>query len=95
MFVPIWALVLIGLVFIVLLSRALRSQPGDHMIERQRRQSPASPVPKAELEALLARPDIARALDEGRTITAIKLVREASGLGLKQSKELVERSRSG
>ena len=35
------------------------------------------------------------ALEQGRTIEAIKIVRERTGLGLKESKELVERHAPG
>lgn len=49
--------------------------------------TPASP----DLHHLLREPDIAEAIAKGKKIKAIKLVRERSGLGLKEAKELVDR----
>ena len=40
---------------------------------------------------MLADPEVAMALAANKKIEAIKLVREKTGLGLKEAKELVER----
>ena len=86
----------IGLI-LLLLFLLMRRGSGD-MIERQRREAsvrarPRIPAPatRADEAALLAEPEIREALDGGHKIEAIKLVRERTGLGLKEAKELVER----
>ena len=90
--VPLWLLSLIVLAFLVLLRLALRGRYGGDMIERQRRAAPPALAPGEEA-AVRARPDVAAALASGSKIEAVKAVREASGLGLKEAKELVERWR--
>lgn len=57
--------------------------------------APSSTTTSAPLDesALMARPDIADALAERRHIAAIRLVREATGLGLKDAKQIVDRYR--
>ena len=92
MYVPLWLLSLIVLAFLVLLRLALRGRYGGDMIERQRRAAPPALAPGEEA-AVRARPDVAAALASGSKIEAVKAVREASGLGLKEAKELVERWR--
>ena len=92
MFVPLWLLGLIALAFLVLLRLAFARRGGVDMIERQRRSAPPAIAPGEEA-ALRAHPEIAAALAAGSKIEAIKAVREASGLGLKESKDLVERWR--
>jgi ribosomal protein L7/L12 len=52
-------------------------------------------MPAADEAALLARPEIAEPLAAGRKLEAIKAVRKASGLGLKEAKELVEKWEAG
>lgn len=47
---------------------------------------------RTDVEAVLAVPEIRRALEKGRKIEAIKLVRERAGLGLKEAKDLVDRA---
>jgi len=91
MFVPLWLIILNVLIVFVLLGKVLRGSGDGDMIEQQRQQAAPAVRPQShEAQQLLARPDIAQALREGRTIQAIKLVREATGMGLKQSKQLVD-----
>ncbi len=85
MFVPLWILIPAALLLLIFLVRALRG--GGDMIERQRR---ATLAPSTEQSAALAQPDIRDAIASGRKIEAIRLVRERTGLGLKESKQLVE-----
>ena len=82
---------------------------GDDMIAQQRRATPppasntpaSTPAPSSttttsaplDESTLMARPDIADALAKRRHIAAIRLVREATGLGLKDSKQIVDRYR--
>ena len=102
MFVPLW---LIGLTLALLALFAVLAfrRGGGDMIERQRRASPAhapTPAPistqvpvSSDLLALLADPEIRAALEAGNKIEAIKRVRERTGLGLKEAKDLVESRR--
>jgi len=87
MFVPLPILVPALLLLLWLLSRALNGRSGD-MIERQRRA--AAPVSPEQLAAALADPEIRAAIDGGRKIEAIKLVRLRLALDLKAAKDLVE-----
>ena len=96
MFVPLWLLVLAGVAFAILAFLAFRPRGGDDMIERQQRDAyrdaaEAPRAPHADDEAVLAVPEIRLALAGGNKIEAIKLVREHTGLGLKEAKELIER----
>ena len=99
MFVPVWLLALAGVAFVVLAWLAFRRRGGGEMIEGQqrdaRRIASHAPPHRAALPpdhaALLAVPEIGAALARGQKIEAIKLVRERSGLGLKEAKDLVER----
>ena len=106
MFVPLWLIGVAAAMFVLLLLLALRRGSGD-MIERQRRDArriaadtPLRPVhapthhvaAQPDEAAVLARPEINAALVGGNKLEAIKLVREATGLGLKEAKELVERN---
>jgi ribosomal protein L7/L12 len=88
MFVPLWLIGFTALAFLVLLRLAFRRR-GAEMIETQRLASPR-PISHNEQE-LLATPEIRAAINAGHKIAAIKLIREQSGLGLKEAKELVER----
>ena len=105
MFVPLWLIGVTVALLVVLTLLALRRGSGD-MIERQRRDArriashtphrpahaPTHHVAAAPNEAaVLARPEINAALVGGNKLEAIKRVREATGLGLKEAKELVER----
>lgn len=101
-FILLAAVALFGLIAFAVIVR--RNSGGD-MIERQRRQTPVPPpAPPPHLDgslapdnrpsdeaALVAVPEIRNAIQRGRTIEAVKHVREATGMGLKESKELVER----
>jgi ribosomal protein L7/L12 len=89
MYVPLWLIGLVALAFLVLLRLAFR-RPGVEMLETQRRASPRA-FSHNEQE-LLATPEIRAAINAGHKIAAIKLIREQSGLGLKEAKELLERS---
>ena len=98
MFIPLWLLALAGFAFVVLAAMALRPRSDREMIQSQQRDarlaahSAPSPVPlQPEEAAILGVPEISAALVGGNKIEAIKLVRERTGLGLKESKELVER----
>jgi ribosomal protein L7/L12 len=86
MFVPLWLIGLTLVVLLVLASLALRR--GGEMLERQRRETP---LPTADQLASLADPEVRAALARGDKIAAIRRVRERTGLGLKESKDLVER----
>lgn len=87
MFVPLWVLIPAALLLIALLLRAL-SGGGRDMIERQRA---ASFEPGSDHLTVLAQRDVQEAIARGRKVEAIRLVRERTGLGLKESKQLVER----
>jgi ribosomal protein L7/L12 len=88
MFVPLWLLTLAGVAFAILAFLAFRSRSSGDMIERQRR---ASPVPSGDQLEALASAEVRAALVGGNKLEAIKLIRERTGLGLKEAKELVER----
>jgi len=92
MFVPLWLLGLVALAFAVLAWRAFArgKAAGNDMIEQQRRAALADAPPAADAAALLALPEVAGPLAAGNKLAAIKAVREASGLGLKEAKDLVE-----
>ena len=60
------------------------------MIERQRADSFE---PGSDHLTVLAQADVREAIARGKKIEAIKLVRERTGLGLKEAKLLVERYR--
>jgi ribosomal protein L7/L12 len=106
MFVPLWLLGLAGLAFVFLAWLAFRGGGGE-MIQGQQRDArrvaaaaPARPPHTATHPAIglpddavvIADPAINAALVGGNKIAAIKLVRERTGLGLKEAKELVERN---
>jgi hypothetical protein len=88
---------------LVLRSRGGERVRGD-MIEQQRRASGAGPpahprrldgvdrnAAAAHVADPLTVPEIRAAIEDGRKLEAIKLVRERFGLGLREAKELVER----
>ena len=106
MFVPLWLLGLAGLAFVLLAWLAFRRLGGE-MIQGQQRDArriaaaaPARPPHTATHPAIalpddavvLADPAVRAALAGGNKIEAIKLVRERTGLGLKEAKDLVERN---
>jgi len=96
MFVPLPLLVLAGIVFAILLVMAFRPRRArDDLIAAPR--SPArrvvvTPAPDGSLP-----PDIegqvTALIGQEQLIAAIKLVREATGMGLKDAKDLVENMR--
>ena len=97
MFVPVWLLALAGVAFVVLAWLALR-RGGGEMIQGQqrdaRRIASHAPPQRTALppdEAAILGPEIKAALAQGEKIEAIRLVREKTGLGLKEAKDLVER----
>ena len=87
MYVPLWLLVPMVILLAFLLARAFAGGNRD-MIERQRA---ATFEPGSDHLTVLAQNDVQDAIARGRKIEAIKLVRERTGLGLKESKQLVER----
>ena len=102
MYVPLWVIVAVAAFVILLIGMVLRGRSrADELIERQRHAAPSGhrrtathgrPAGGDEpAEAALSHPDVVRALDGNRKIEAIRHVRAHSGLGLKASKELVER----
>ena len=83
-----------GAVFAVIAMGILRrgnSRVGGDMIERQRH-SALSGGPLNGDPDIMPHPEIRAAIDSRQKILAIKLVRETYGLGLKESKQLVERA---
>ena len=107
MFIPLWLLALAGFAFVLLAAMALRRRSDQEMIQGQQRdagrltattpprtvRTPAALLP--EETAILADAEIGAALAGGNKIEAIRLVREHTGLGLKESKDLVERLQRG
>ncbi len=89
MFVPLWLIVVVLVALVLLAGLAFRGGRSGEMIERQRR---ASPAPTFDQLAILASAEIRGALEQGNKIAAIKLVRERTGLGLREAKDLVERA---
>lgn len=96
MFVPLPLLILAGLVFLVLLGMALRPRGrSDDLIAPPR--SRVQPVAvragqKLELSSE-TRVEVERLLANDQVINAIKLVREATGSGLKDAKDVVDEMR--
>jgi len=93
MFVPL-PLIALAVLALVVLALLARRRGGGDMIEQQRRMAPPPPARRMtgeSAEKILAQPDIAAAIAAGHKIEAIKLVRERTGLGLKEAKDLVER----
>jgi hypothetical protein len=91
MFIPLSALIALGavlaLALVLLLGRAMRRDPDDTLADiardpALRKPPPLPPELEAQLRALLARRD---------KIGAIKTLRKATGLGLKEAKDLIER----
>ena len=98
MFIPVPVLIAIGVALLLLVGWALRSSRGrDPLMGGGRAPAYRAPVaastvsgePAASLPPEVE--ELVRALlTAGRKIEAIKLVREASHLGLKEAKDLVE-----
>jgi hypothetical protein len=100
MFVPLPLLILAGLVFLVLLVMAMRPRGrSDDLIavprSRQRPQAPRAVVRNGQKLEVPAetRMDVERLLADGQVINAIKLVRETTGSGLKEAKDMVDEMR--
>jgi hypothetical protein len=93
--IPSWlAGAFFGAAFAVVAMGILRrgnSRVGGDMIERQQRSAPSA-GPQADDPDILSHPEIRAAIQARQKIAAIKLVRETYGLGLKEAKELVERT---
>ncbi len=99
MFVPLPLLILAGLVFLVLLVLAMRPRGRtDDLIGVPRPRVlrvpgvTIQPGQKLELSAE-TRTEVERLLANGQVINAIKLVREVTGLGLKDAKDMVDEMR--
>jgi hypothetical protein len=97
MFVPLPVLIVAGVVVLLLLMVALRRGRGQS--DLMAAPPPATRIviaPSPGLSVMLP-PDIeSQVLDytrDGQLISAIKLVREATGLGLKEAKDLVDEMR--
>jgi ribosomal protein L7/L12 len=88
MFVPLWILVPAVLLLLILLARALAGG-GSEMVAGQRA---ATFETGSDHLTVLAQPDVQAAIAGRRKIEAIKLVRERTGLGLREAKLLVERT---
>ena len=91
MFVPVPALIVVGCVFLLLVMLVLRgSRPRDPLLGGQ------PPAPRVTRPALTTsatgdvEQQIRARLAAGRKIDAIKLAREAYGLGLSEAKDLVD-----
>ena len=99
MFVPLPLLILAGLVLLVLLVLAMRPRGrSDDLIGAPRPRALRSPGvtiqpgQKLEIPAEI-RLEVERLLADGQVIGAIKLVREATGSGLKDAKDAVDEMR--
>ena len=96
MFVPLPLLILAGLVFVVLLVLAMRPRGrSDDLMAAPRSRVQRVAVParqKLELSSE-TRVEVERLLANGQVINAIKLVREATGSGLKEAKDAVDEMR--
>ena len=93
MFVPVPLLILAGLAFAVLLALALRARGRpDDLFNAPRVRPPRMIVPAGPPPGLTAeiRVEVERMVQAGQMIQAIKLVREATGLGLKEAKDMVD-----
>ena len=98
MFIPIPVLIATGVAFLVLLLFALRSSRGRDPLMgggQAPRDRPAPIAQKVAMAAPVALPPEVEAqvralLAAGRKIEAIKLARDVTHLGLKETKDLVE-----
>ena len=96
MFVPLPLLILAGLVFLVLLWMALprRGRSDDLIAPPRPREQPVAVLAGQKLElSSETRVEIERLLANDQVINAIKLVREATGSGLKDAKDAVDEMR--
>ena len=94
MYVPVPVLAVIAFAFLVLLALAFRRRGAERDLIAPPRPGTSAPWPKPEGTGALP-PGVeaeVRALNAaGRKIEAIKRVRAATGLGLAEAKDLVER----
>ena len=93
MFVPLPLLVVAGLAFAVLLVMALRARGRpDDLFDAPRSRPPHMVVAAGPPPGLTAdmRAQVERMVQAGQMIPAIKLVRGATGLGLKEAKDMVD-----
>jgi ribosomal protein L7/L12 len=96
MFVPLPLLILAGLVFVVLLVLAMRSRGrSDDLMAAPRSRVQRVAVQAGQKLELSSetRVEVERLLANGQVINAIKLVREATGSGLKEAKDAVDQMR--
>jgi len=96
MYIPLPLLILAGLVFLVLLVMAMRprGRSDDLMAApRSRVQRVAVPVRQTLELSSETRVEVEQLLANGQVINAIKLVREATGSGLKEAKDAVDEMR--
>ena len=104
---PLWLIVALVGVFVILLVLRLTRRAGGDMIERQRRETTGlmanTPPPnldgdvapdnqRSDIAAVMGVPEIRAAIAKGRKVEAVKLVRERTGLGLKEAKDIVDRA---
>jgi ribosomal protein L7/L12 len=96
MYIPLPLLILAGLVFLILLVLAMRPRGrSDDLMAAPRPRVQRVAVParqKLELSSE-TRVEVERLLANGQVINAIKLVREATGSGLKEAKDAVDEMR--
>ncbi len=101
MFVPLPILIALGLLILVLIAMIARAgrkrdplMGGVPPVRRGTRPVPAAALPAARLPAATLSPEVEQQvraeLAAGRKIQAIKIAREATHLGLKETKDLVE-----
>jgi large subunit ribosomal protein L7/L12 len=90
MYVSMPVLAAIGFAFLVLAALAWRRRDRDRDLLAPPRFRPADAAPVAELPADIAG-DVRALSAAGRKIEAIKRVRAATGIGLAEAKDLVDR----
>jgi ribosomal protein L7/L12 len=96
MYIPLPLLILAGLVFLVLLVMAMRPRGrSDDLMAAPRSRVQRVAVPAGQKLELSSetRVEVERLLANGQVINAIKLVREATGSGLKEAKDAVDEMR--
>ncbi len=90
MYVPLHILVAIAAAVTILLVMLLRRDRGrDDLMGTPRKSTPRQPPPRIEIPPALAA-DVQALIARGQTIEAIKHVRRVTGLGLKESKDVVD-----
>jgi len=90
MFVPLPILIAVGVVFLLLIALVVRPGRRDPLMGGQRPvHRAAEPAPVVALPAE-TEAQVRALIAAGRKIDAIKLARDATHMGLKESKDLVE-----